>query len=226
MFFDEIEKVEQLAEKSGFSIFVMPEIPDSICKTNDENHYIVTPEKDQINIEKIRDVIGKCQVRREKPFFIYVFKAETMNEKAENAFLKLLEEPARNYHFALFTNSPSSLLPTILSRGDLYIQRIVNPLDQAVQTSETIKKYAKRIITARNRDLPSLVSEITSDKEGKKNPRSFALSICEVAIEISYKSFFATGNTTFLKKLPKLIATYDNLKQNGHIKLHLVADLC
>ena len=39
-------------------------------------------------------------------------------------------------------------------------------------------------------------------------------------------SYFATKNPAFLKKLPKLLTLHDNLKQNGHIKLHLIADLC
>ena len=35
-----------------------------------------------------------------------------------------------------------------------------------------------------------------------------------------------TNNPQFLKKLPKFIDLHDNLSKNGHIKLHIVADLC
>ena len=227
MFFDDANTIENLAEKSGFSIFVLPKIPATFCQDSDKNHLVITPDDtNQISIEKIREIIEKCRAKQTSPFFIYVFNAELMNEKAENAFLKLLEEPAKNYHFVLFTNSPTSLLPTILSRGDLYIQRIKNPLEQPVEASETIKKYAKRIISAKNSDLPRLANEITTDKEGKKNQRAFALKICETSIEILYKSYFATENPIFLRKLPKLLNLHNNLKQNGHLKLHLVADLC
>lgn len=227
MFFDDANTIENLAKKSGFSIFVLPKIPATLCQDSNKNHLVITPDDtNQISIEKIREIIEKCRAKQTSPFFIYVFNAELMNEKAENAFLKLLEEPAKNYHFVLFTNSPTSLLPTILSRGDLYIQRIKNPLEQPVEASETIKKYAKRIISAKNSDLPRLANEITTDKEGKKNQRAFALKICETSIEILYKSYFATENPIFLRKLPKLLALHNNLKQNGHLKLHLVADLC
>lgn len=227
MFFDDLSNLENLAEQSGFSIFVLPKIPDNFIKKSDKNHLVIIPDStNQIKIEQIREIIEKCRTKQTKSFFIYVYHAETMNEKAENAFLKLLEEPAENYHFVLFTNSPSALLPTILSRGDLYIQRIKNPLNQPVEADETIKKYAKQIISASDNNLVSLVNDITKDKSYKKNSRNFVLQIVDTAIEISYKSFFATNNPLFLKKLAKLLVLYDNLKQNGHIKLHLVADLC
>lgn len=227
MFFEDLSRIEHLAAESGFSIFVMPTTPNTLPKESDKNHFIVIPDStNQIKIEQIREIIEKCRTKQTSPFFIYVYHAETMNEKAENAFLKLLEEPAENYHFALFTNSPSSLLPTILSRGDLYIQRIENSLKQPIEAPEHIKKYAKAIISATNNNLVSTISSIMNDKEYKKNSRSFILQVCETAIEVCYKSFFATKNPLFLKKLAKLLTLYDNLKQNGHIKLHLVADLC
>ena len=240
MFFDGLENIESLAKKSGFSIFVLPNSPElstasqtanstssALPGQSNKNHFIVTPDSsNKITIDQIREIIEKCQVRQKSDYFIYVYHAEAMNEKAENAFLKLLEEPAENYHFALFVNSPSSLLPTILSRGDLYIKRIKNPLKQPVEAEEAIKKYAKRIISARKSDLPSLASEILADKMAKKNPRTLVLQILDAAIEILYKSFFVTKNPVLLQKLPKLLLSYDNLKQNGHVKLHLVADLC
>lgn len=227
MFFDDLNTIENLATKSGFSIFVIPKIPSNLPQESNENHLVITPgENNQINIEQIRKIIEKCRSKQTKPYYIYVYNAEMMNEKAENAFLKLLEEPSENYHFALFTNAPSSLLPTILSRGNLFIQRIKSPLDQPIEVDENIKNYAKQIISARDTDLVQVVNGMLNDKLFKKDTRGYALKTCETAIEILYKSYFATSNKAFLRKLPKLITTYNNLKQNGHIKLHLIADLC
>ena len=227
MFFEETDNIEELAQKSGFSIFILPKIPDCLPQTSNQNHFVINPESNtQISIEQVREIIEKSRTKKTRDYYIYIYKAELMNEKAENAFLKLLEEPAENYHYVLFTNTPSSLLPTILSRGDLYIERIKNPLSQPVEAEELIKKYAKRIISAKNSDLPTIIKDLSSEKDYKKNSRSMTLKICETAIEILYKSYFATKNPNFLKKIPKLIKTYDNLAQNGHIKLHLIADLC
>lgn len=226
MFFDDELKIEQIASLSGFSIFVMPTIPDTLPKTGDKNHLVVQPIQNSITIEQVREIINQTKVKQTKDFYIFVYNAEKMNEKAENAFLKLLEEPADNYHFVLFTNSASALLPTILSRGDLYIKRIKNPLNTPVDAPEMAKLYAKRIISAKNSDLPSLIKDLSNEKDFKKDARFTSLQITETAIEILYKSYFATKNPAFLKKLPKLLTLHDNLKQNGHIKLHLIADLC
>lgn len=226
MFFENDSEIENIASSSGFSIFVLPTIPDALPKVGNKNHLIIEPDGSNITIEQIREIIDQTRTKQTKDFYIFVYHAEKMNEKAENAFLKLLEEPAENYHFVLFTNSASALLPTILSRGDLYIKRIKDPLNRPVNASETTKLYAKRIISAKNSDLPIIIKDLSNEKDFKKDARSTSLSVVETAIEILYKSYFATKNPAFLKKLPKLITLYDNLKQNGHIKLHLIADLC
>ncbi len=55
---------------------------------------------------------GKSKQRR-----VYIIdEADKMNTTAQNAFLKLLEEPAVNVHFILTTHTPHKLLLTILSR--------------------------------------------------------------------------------------------------------------
>ena len=46
-----------------------------------------------------------------------ICQAERMNEKAANAFLKILEEPPQNRYIFLVTNYVSQLLPTLRSRS-------------------------------------------------------------------------------------------------------------
>jgi hypothetical protein len=46
-----------------------------------------------------------------------------------------------------------------------------------------------------------------------------------VTIEMLYKSYFKTKNQVFVKKIPKFLEAYSNIEKNGHLKLHLVADL-
>jgi DNA polymerase III subunit delta' len=45
-----------------------------------------------------------------------IFNAERMGVQAQNALLKLLEEPPKRMHLILVSSDPESLLPTILSR--------------------------------------------------------------------------------------------------------------
>ena len=226
MFFDDPTEIESLAKRTGFSIFVLSSKPNFTIKNSLE---IFPDEKThKITIDKVREIFDFCTTKQESAFFIIIQSAETMNEAAENALLKLLEEPSKNYHFVLITSDLTALLPTVLSRASIFTERVKNPLDLPLNCSESAKIYAKKLITASRQTLLPTINEITSDKKfkQKEDSRSFVLEIVAAAIEISYKSYFQTKNTNFLKKLPKYLKLYDNLKQNGHIKLHLIADLC
>lgn len=226
MFLENLNNIIKLAERNDFSIFITKET-EIVKKAFPKNRTLfIAPEDNKIGIDKIREIIEFCHSKQSQMFYIVILAAEKLNEQAENALLKILEEPAKNYHFILQVADSSALLPTILSRATIYTERIRNTLSAPLKIDETQKIYARRIISAKPTELLKLVQDITAEKKFKKDPRGYALSIVETAIEISYKSFFKTRNSSFLKKLPTLITLQDNLKRNGHIKLHLVADLC
>ena len=231
MYYDNTANILDLAEKSDFSIFVDREDAE-FCHNfsvnlNPSRFTIIEPGKNHtINIDQIREIISSSHTIRKKDTFYVIKNADKMNEQAQNAFLKLLEEPPENYHFVMQVKNAYSLLETVLSRGDIYIKRENSPLDAPVSADEQIKSYAKQLISANESGLVSLMNRITSEKDYKKDPRGFTVSIVECAVEITYKSYFKTKNLNFLKKLPKLLNLLDNLKQNGNIKLHLIADLC
>ncbi len=72
----------------------------------------------EIRIEQIRDLIESValKVNQARRRVYIITEAEAMNQHAENAFLKTLEEPAGATTIILTTSSPASLLPTIVSR--------------------------------------------------------------------------------------------------------------
>ena len=72
-------------------------------------------QKNSITIDQIRDLYGIT--RTGSSLTIIVKDAQQMGREAENAFLKLLEEPPQNTRFILTTNKLTSLLPTIRSRS-------------------------------------------------------------------------------------------------------------
>ena len=231
MYYDDSKDVIDLATKSSFSIFVDREDAE-FCHNFSENlnssrFTIIEPGKNHtINVDQIRGIISSSHTIRKKDYFYVIKNADSMNEAAQNAFLKLLEEPPKNYHFVMQTKNAYSLLETVLSRADIYIKRENAPLDAPILAAEKVKSYAKQLISAKETDLVPLMNRIISEKEYKKDARGFATNIVECAIEITYKSYFKTKNLIFLKKLPKLLNLLGSLKQNGNIKLHLVADLC
>ena len=83
----------------------------------------VTPVKGAISIEQIRELItffrlkvpGKAVVKR----VAVLQDAETMGREAQNALLKLLEEPPEGSVLILTSSYPERLLPTVRSRAQL-----------------------------------------------------------------------------------------------------------
>ena len=220
MFFDDPSKILKIANHIGTSIFVLPNTINFTIK----NAIILEPqEKSVITIDQIRSVLARLNVKQTKDQFIIIRPADKMNEEAANAFLKNLEEPGSLIHFILITDSPSKLLPTILSRASIYFLREKKSADNEIIADPKIKDLAKKLITAPPANLPSLAEEITKKKQGV---REYTLLILGVAIEMLYKSYYITKKSAFLSKIPKFLQVYENIERNGHIKLHLVADLC
>lgn len=77
-------------------------------------------EKGTITIESVRGLYALTRTQRDAPLVIIIDDAESMGREAQNALLKLLEEPSRNVYFMLTTHHPQMLLATITSR----VQRI------------------------------------------------------------------------------------------------------
>lgn len=95
-----------------------------LCLSLDHNSLANNPDLILINSES---GWGIDQVRTLKKFFsqkpfnhqnkiIIIQDAHNLNAEAQNALLKILEEPGPNHYIFLVTNQPFYLLPTILSR--------------------------------------------------------------------------------------------------------------
>ncbi|MCA9309537.1 AAA family ATPase [Candidatus Saccharibacteria bacterium] len=77
-------------------------------------HVSVLEDKKMIGIEQIQHLY--TQTRSGSPTMVIIEGAEQMSTDAQNALLKLLEEPPENTHFALTANDTEGVLPTIRSR--------------------------------------------------------------------------------------------------------------
>lgn len=228
MFFDDLTEIPKIARRTSCAIFVLPSSSLSALEVNDLfSHAIqVRPEDDKstdvISVEKIRNLIALTNSVSTTERFFIISPAETMNEAAQNAFLKTFEEPGYNYHFVLLTTEPLKLLPTIRSRAQVFYQKVKHATNSAPQATPDVIAQAKRLITADSYDLTTLAGQLAT---AKPKPREQTLEVISTAIDLLYKSYFKTQNEKFLTKLPNLLNLYDNLQANGHIKLHAVADL-
>lgn len=219
MFFESVDEIPEIAGRVSTAIFVMPDEAQFEIK----NALILEPEgKAVITIEQAREMMARLMVRQTSERFVIIRPAEKLGPDAANALLKSLEEPGEKVHFVLVTSKPSELLKTILSRASIYFLRVGNKVDGDILADVKLKDLAKRLIVAKPTDLVALAEEVCKKKEGL---REYALNVLAVTIEMLYKSYFKTGNQVFIKKLPAFLAAYENINRNGHIKLHLVADL-
>ena len=220
MFFDSIENIPKIASNTGTTIFVISKDQ----KVEIKNAMILEPEiKSVITIEQVRDLLGKIDKKQSSDFFVIVRPADLLGDASANALLKTLEEPNNKVHFVLITDSPSKLLPTILSRGALYFLKDEKAIDGDILVNEKDKNLAKRLLVAKPSELVDIAEEITKKKDGV---RAYALEILGVAIEMLYKSYLLTKKEVFLKKLPKFLQAYEGVQRNGHIKLQIVSNLC
>lgn len=226
MFFDNLKDIPRIAQQISCSIFVVPSEIAKAPKLDLPHPLYLRPDEDKktelISVEQLRDFLALTNSRETSDRFFVVAPADAMNEAAQNAFLKTFEEPKDYCHFILLTEQPNALLPTIRSRAQIFYLRQQNTLDQPPKAKDKTMALAKQLIAASARDLPTLAADLA---KSKTQPRQQALEIVGLAIELLYKSYFKTGNSKFLTKLPNFLALYDHLNQNCHIKLHLVADL-
>ena len=220
MFFESVDEIEQIARKTGTAIFVVPKD----VSVEIRNALVLEPEnKSVITIEQVREVISRISTRQVADLFVVVRPADMLGDAAANAFLKNLEEPGDKVHFVLITDSPSKILPTILSRAAIYFLRGGDIITSEIKASEKNKALAKRLLVAKSAELVDIAEEIAKKKDGV---RVYALEILGLAIEILYKSYFLTKKEVFVKKLPKFLAAYEGVARNGHIKLQIVSNLC
>lgn len=73
-------------------------------------------EKGTITIDATRTLYQRTRSKQSGHQVVIIDHAEAMGTEAQNAFLKLLEEPRANVTFVLTAPSSESVLPTILSR--------------------------------------------------------------------------------------------------------------
>jgi len=130
----------------------------------------ITPDGDSISIETIRQLqkflqlktLGKHPLRRA----IVIEHAQALTTEAQNAYLKLLEEPPADTIMILTANSPHALLPTILSRLQTVTIQVpaeaqLTPLLQASTQDETTQRQAYFL----SGGLPGLLTALLQDDQ-------------------------------------------------------------
>ena len=212
--------------------------------------YVVRPENGTISAEAIRSLYDLTRSRSTTKRLIVIDDADLMSLTAQNAFLKLLEEPSPSTYFLLLSHAPERLLPTIRSRVAM-IQLAPITLEQSNQLLDELKvtdatkrqqllfiatglpallatlAHDETIFESRAqlvRDARTLLQESTYQKlkvAQKYKDRSTALSLLKDATRFLRQTTSPINASTTLKRLDILMISYERIEANGNVRLWL-----
>ncbi len=104
-----------------------------------------TKKSDAFTVDSVREIRSNAFiVPNEADAKVYILKnGQNMNEQAQNAILKILEEPPLYVYFIILTTQKSKMLETVLSRVSVYSLTASN---QSITDDE--KEYVKEFVAA------------------------------------------------------------------------------
>ena len=120
--------------------------------------------KDEIKIEDVNYIKQKAYIA-DKNNRLIVIAAEKFNIYAQNALLKLIEEPPKNIEFIIVTNSKHSLLDTILSR--VILERKIYETKDDFELKPITNDYILELLTSdlQKDDIKKLLKSIIKTKK-------------------------------------------------------------
>jgi DNA polymerase-3 subunit delta' len=139
-----------------------------IEKNSHPDLYIIEPgETQEIKIGQIRELQANLSLKSySAPFKAAIInKAHFLNQEAQSAFLKLLEEPRGQTIFILVSEYPEMLLPTILSR----VERLRFYAPAQTQRSPEQQELVAQIIKLGKEDLFSRFQYAKKLSEGESD---------------------------------------------------------
>lgn len=204
-----------------------------------------------IRVTQIRELLSQASNKSRSRRVYIIDNADQMNHQAQNAFLKLLEEPAQHVRFILTSHHSEQLLPTTLSR--LQIVRV--PLISRDASHELLDSLGVIDITKRTQllflgeGLPAELSRLVNDSRDFEHKaavmsaarlflqgsmaeklltlnsyakdRSGALEMLTYAQHIIRHSLTTHPSNDLIRRANQLSEAYDRIAANGHIRIQL-----
>lgn len=99
------------------------------------------------SVDAVREIRSDALILpNESDCKVYILKnGQNMNEQAQNALLKILEEPPKNVYFIIVTQTKSAMLETVLSRVSVYSLTCEDgEIDE--RTKECVKGFIKALL--------------------------------------------------------------------------------
>ncbi len=117
---------------------------------------VVSPDdKGTLSIERVRNLYVETRDVRQARQVVIIDNVDAMSLDAQNAFLKLLEEPNKQIHFILTTHQLELLLTTIVSRSTTIDVKLID------------KNSSERLLRQNSVKEPTKLSQILFIAEGR-----------------------------------------------------------
>lgn len=218
-----------------------------------EKNEVIDTEAGTISVDSIRRLYDLTKTIESGRRLVVIDYAEKMGHQAQNAFLKLLEEPGVNTHFILLTHRPSRLLPTVRSRAQHFdVRPITDNQSDDLLNELGVKDPQKRTqLLFIASGLPAELTRLSVDDEyfekraqivrdarlylqgsaydklklsqNYKDDRLKALLLLNDAMKMLQASVGEQKSSANLKKLNVLLDIYEKVEANGNIRLQLAA---
>ncbi len=186
------------------------------------------------SVDDIRNLIDQVRIPPQVgKYKVYIIdEVHMLSQAAFNAFLKTLEEPPKHAIFILATTEKHKIIPTILSRCQIFdFKRITvtdakNHLMQvAAQEGITADEDALQIIAQKAdgamRDALSIFDRVVSFS-GKNLTRQ---AVTENLNVLDYETYFKTTDLILQNNIPQLLVEFNQILSLGFDGHHFIAGL-
>lgn len=225
----------------------LSEIIEPLDKDGAPNH-----KKGTISVARIRDLYSDTRGKSTSLRTFVIDDADMMSLGAQNAFLKLLEEPAANVSFIITSHSPESLLPTIISRvQQLHVAPITGEqssdllfhlglrgrqASQALFVAEGLPAELTRLagdtnyFEAQVAVMTAAKAYVSGDKQTAitalyqySATRELGIELLSASKKLLQYSMRTTPTPETIGQLQRYNTAYDAIMANGNTKLQLIA---
>ncbi len=208
-----------------------------------------------ISAETVRRLYSRTAGKATTPQVVVIDDADKMTLTAQNALLKLLEEPAPNIHFILTSHRPETLVATIRSRA----QTLMVPALSAGASLQLVKGLGVKEADKQRQILymasgnPAEIYRLATneayfanflDKMDKikafvsgskyeklcvvntlKDDRLACLEFIELLVQILRRSVAKQPERATMQWIDKLLDAYEAIAANGNIRLQMTASV-
>ena len=186
------------------------------------------------SVDDIRSLTDQVRIPPQVGSYkVYIIdEVHMLTASAFNAFLKTLEEPPKHCIFILATTEKHKIIPTILSRCQIFDFKRINVTDAknylkviAKEQGITAEDDALHIIAQKAdgamRDALSIFDRVVSFS-GKKLTRK---AVTENLNVLDYDTFFEATNLILSNKIPDLLLHFNQILSKGFDGHHFITGL-